>query len=234
MRTLFSLFCSVLAAYAAFSSPIRDNSAARYTSFPTENEIVPVEYLQGDGYSWLFIPQEILKDPFYAPTVELMFIAPCKTINSAVFHMYYGSRGYCIGRNSGIKRFQARFGNATAYSRESGFEDVHTIEICPSMRYVIEDGVEFTIGANPLNEQIDGFVLFARYNSHTKVVDGINDATIFRMRIYNPEKSVLLYDLQPVRIGNKGFMLDTVSGELFANQGTGSFILGPDIAPLEY
>jgi hypothetical protein len=35
-------------------------------------------------------------------------------------------------------------------------------------------------------------------------------------------------DLIPVRIGNVGYMYDKVSGQLFENQGTGNFILGPD------
>ena len=36
-------------------------------------------------------------------------------------------------------------------------------------------------------------------------------------------------DLVPVRIGSTGYMYDKVSGNLFGNSGTGSFILGPDV-----
>jgi hypothetical protein len=36
-------------------------------------------------------------------------------------------------------------------------------------------------------------------------------------------------DLIPVRKGNVGYMYDRVSGQLFGNQGTGEFVLGPDI-----
>ena len=35
--------------------------------------------------------------------------------------------------------------------------------------------------------------------------------------------------LIPVRKGNEGFLYDKVSGQLFGNEGTGNFILGPDI-----
>lgn len=38
-----------------------------------------------------------------------------------------------------------------------------------------------------------------------------------------------LLDLIPVRVGNVGYMYDNVSGRLFGNAGSGSFILGPDI-----
>lgn len=34
----------------------------------------------------------------------------------------------------------------------------------------------------------------------------------------------------PVRIGQVGYMYDTISGQLFGNSGSGNFILGPDVA----
>ena len=46
--------------------------------------------------------------------------------------------------------------------------------------------------------------------------------------------NVIVRDLIPVRVGNVGYLFDKVSGQLFGNAGTGSFILGPDIKPIEY
>ena len=40
----------------------------------------------------------------------------------------------------------------------------------------------------------------------------------------------LVRDLIPVRVGQVGYMYDRVSKKLFGNQGTGSFVLGPDVA----
>ena len=37
------------------------------------------------------------------------------------------------------------------------------------------------------------------------------------------------FDGTPVRIGSVGYLLDKVSGQLFGNLGTGSFIVGPDL-----
>jgi hypothetical protein len=45
---------------------------------------------------------------------------------------------------------------------------------------------------------------------------------------------VLILDLIPVRVGNVGYMYDKVSGKLFGNAGTGDFVLGPDVVPVEY
>ena len=39
---------------------------------------------------------------------------------------------------------------------------------------------------------------------------------------------VTTLDMIPVRVGSVGYMYDKVSGQIFGNSGTGSFILGPD------
>lgn len=49
---------------------------------------------------------------------------------------------------------------------------------------------------------------------------------IYKATIY--EDDVLLRDFIPVRVGQVGYMYDKVTGQLFGNAGTGSFILGPD------
>jgi hypothetical protein len=43
------------------------------------------------------------------------------------------------------------------------------------------------------------------------------------------QDDTLVLDLIPVRKGNVGYMYDRVSGQLFGNQGTGEFVLGPDL-----
>lgn len=40
--------------------------------------------------------------------------------------------------------------------------------------------------------------------------------------------NVVVRDYIPVRVGQVGYLYDKVSGQLFGNSGTGSFILGPD------
>lgn len=42
------------------------------------------------------------------------------------------------------------------------------------------------------------------------------------------EAGELVRDFIPVRVGQVGYMYDNVSGQLFGNDGTGNFILGPD------
>lgn len=47
-------------------------------------------------------------------------------------------------------------------------------------------------------------------------------------------EGVTIVDCCPVRVGNVGYLFDRVSGQLFGNSGTGSFVLGPDVAPAAY
>lgn len=44
----------------------------------------------------------------------------------------------------------------------------------------------------------------------------------------------ILADYISVRKGNTGYLYDKVSGRLFGNQGTGSFVVGPDYNPFAY
>ena len=43
------------------------------------------------------------------------------------------------------------------------------------------------------------------------------------------KNNVLKFDMIPVRVGQIGYMYDRVSGQLFGNDGTGQFVLGPDV-----
>ena len=51
-------------------------------------------------------------------------------------------------------------------------------------------------------------------------------ARIAYSQIY--DNGVSLRDFIPVRVGDVGYMYDRVSEQLFGNQGTGAFIIGPD------
>ena len=58
-----------------------------------------------------------------------------------------------------------------------------------------------------------------------QIRSGNNDIAFLQLS----RNGVLLRDFIPVRVGQVGYMYDRVSGELFGNDGTGDFILGPDV-----
>lgn len=86
--------------------------------------------------------------------------------------------------------------------------------------WTIEPGSSCTIG------------MFAR---HVTLRDGTEKwESLIKMRIYSCriyDGSTLVRNFVPVAIGSTGYLLDRVSGRLFGNQGTGSFVLGPDFVP---
>lgn len=56
---------------------------------------------------------------------------------------------------------------------------------------------------------------------------------IYSFKIWDAN-GVLVRDYIPVRVGTVGYLYDRVSGQLYGNAGTGAFIVGPDIVPVEY
>lgn len=61
-------------------------------------------------------------------------------------------------------------------------------------------------------------------NVATQIRTGNNDIAYIQLS----RSGVLLRDYIPVRVGTTGYLYDKVSGQLFGNAGTGSFILGND------
>ena len=74
--------------------------------------------------------------------------------------------------------------------------------------------------------------------SSAGVLSLLSASQIYEGRIYHlfayDENNDYLLDAIPVRVGDVGYMYDKVSGQLFGNSGTGSFVLGPDVAPGRY
>ena len=50
---------------------------------------------------------------------------------------------------------------------------------------------------------------------------------VANVKIYS--EGELIMDLIPVRIADRGYMYDLISGTVFGNSGTGDFLLGPDL-----
>jgi len=84
--------------------------------------------------------------------------------------------------------------------------------------YAFEDRV-FTSTMN--------FYLFTINNAGAPAINGMKPSRLYRARFYLD--GVLILDLVPYRIDGNGYLLDLISGKFLENQGTGSFIIGPDL-----
>jgi hypothetical protein len=68
-------------------------------------------------------------------------------------------------------------------------------------------------------------------------VDGSSETFTSATRIWSfvaTRNGAKVLDFIPVRVGQTGYLYDRVSGKLFGNAGTGDFVLGPDVVPVEY
>lgn len=72
-------------------------------------------------------------------------------------------------------------------------------------------------------------ITFGATTAHLRLFYGYNTNTKGKIAYYKQIKNgVKVIELIPVRVGQVGYLYDKVSGELFGNNGTGSFILGND------
>jgi len=94
-----------------------------------------------------------------------------------------------------------------------------------------EETFEYKIIKNNITNQTHPttVTLFSGYDGNG-VLWRFGTCKIYYCKIY--DHGTLVRDLIPVRIGQVGYMFDRVTRQMFGNIGTGSFILGPDVAPL--
>ena len=76
-----------------------------------------------------------------------------------------------------------------------------------------------------MKKMIYPITLFA-FNVMGSVITNVGLCRIGLFKAYSQGEKII--DMIPVRVGQVGYMYDKVSGRLFGNAGTGSFILGPD------
>lgn len=97
------------------------------------------------------------------------------------------------------------------------------------MDYVIRMG-HYELVINDISQTI--FTHFgSQENINPLYLFSLPTKKAFKGRIYYfsiLEGNEIVMDLIPVRVGTTGYMYDKVSGQLFGNDGTGAFILGPD------
>ena len=223
----FLTLCSVLVATTAslFASPVRDDLAGR-SVFDTDSGsgIVEVAYLESTGEQYLLFSEAIDGiDCYILPQSNKVY-----------------NHGQSVGRSNGGSRCDgivfvlARDRGLCVYNG-SNASPVYTFDMSRDHLFhvvvhgtaVEVDGISYTMGAGwSVSLRNTPLALFGSYRTDTKVVQ-TQSCRIGRCALYVGD--TLLYDLVPVRFDGIGYMLDTLTGELLTNQGTGSFIIGPDL-----
>lgn len=184
-----------------------------------------VEYLESTGTQWVDIDaSKVATASRYVCSGKYM-----ANTNQAMMwsHGYRGIRSYGA-RISFVTRKYATTDTSVSYNTECiiEFDAVSLKGILTSL-----SGTELasvTIGSSSAS---GGLRIFAASETATGYL--ASQSRIYFMRVYDTEGNILL-DFIPVRRGTVGYLYDRVSGKLFGNAGTGDFVLGQDVVPVEY
>lgn len=179
-----------------------------------------VEYLESSGTQYIdtgVIPNE---------TTEVDIVVSFKEKNTNV---YFGSRydpyRFCCASFSS--------GNQFAFGM--------TKNAWPGTKTTLSTGTFYTLTAKNGSYSVNGttysstsqssfptaakFLLFACRDGNGNVFLSKISIKIIQIR----HNGVLIRDMIPVRVGTTGYMYDRVSGQMFGNDGTGDFVVGPDV-----
>lgn len=227
-KLFFALF--LLISGIVIASPVNSMIGAEGIEISEETgDIIPIEYLQSTGTQYILLPCYIPISPKTAPAISIDYKFPYNASRS-LFGCFYGSRGYFLVYLSVRRTKLIDFGNSSKCEKTNGFDDRHILTIVPSLGLIDEDNDPQFYAFNNLNQSSQWFCLFGRYNTSTGLVESqARNAKIYLFQMMDSTGEELIYDLIPVRIGDDGFMYDRISGELFGNEGTGAFVLGPDL-----
>lgn len=178
-----------------------------------------LEYLEGDGNSYI--------DTGLKASSDLGILAHIR-FSSTKRWLFGGSNGFenkalsfLIDYTSGSYRYDTQSINLGGLSLNTtyGFDNTQNHNVMKV------GSLTFTVTASTFTSDYN-FYLFAENRADVPTTS--LGTRIYDFKIYSG--SALVRDFVPVRIGTTGYMYDKVSRQLFANAGTGQFVLGNDVA----
>ena len=188
-----------------------------------------VEYLSSlEPGSYIDLGLNSTTDKFY--NFEISFALNASSAVIPFGYVYGATARYGLWSDSGNWYVGANSSN----SIDLGAKDTDWHHVLTNFGTSVEvDGSTLAIGGGSVRSNI-GLNLFASVTSSSGATSrSLSRAKISMFRIWDTDGN-LLRDMIPVRVGTTGYLYDRVSGTLFGNQGTGDFVLGPDVVPVEY
>lgn len=207
----------------------------RYMGGKPSAQMVDIEYLQSDGNQWIELGIYGSNDLDFTIDFEpLDLVDELRSWTGT--GSYFGVRSGGNYELSGYNRtnldikgcfFWYNRGEANGYTVRVGLTASRVTASKSGSVFTRPSGATasmtgYSDWVNPTTQTI---ALFASKNSN----GGINHPG--KMKLYSikfEKDDVTLLDLVPVRVGQVGCLYDKVSGELFKNETSTPFILGPD------
>ena len=185
-----------------------------------------VEYLESTGTQWIDTGVIISPDIDFEFTGSIVRDIANGCIFGETFEFKWGQSnpGYALVTTANGKTY-LRYGNST--STVIGLTDIglaNTFTAClEGNAFKVNGLLVGTVNRiSSFDRSVSSMGVFRR-----NLVYGNTDNTFSAIRTNNL-KFGTLFDFIPVRKGTVGYLYDRVSGQLFGNQGTGEFIIGPD------
>lgn len=159
---------------------------------------------------------------------QFMCMGATHTYNCGFFNL---SAGYTAGKLGAYMSANIREGAEIDYDTQ-----YHTYYLSASEQRIDNTITSYTSGQHfgynsqsGVTRQPINIHLLKRNTDFETTSYGYMTCRLKYVRIIN--NGVLVRDMIPVRKGNTGYLYDKVSGRLFGNQGTGSFVVGSDYNP---
>ena len=193
-----------------------------------------VEYLQSSGTQYINTGVKFTADNARVKFTASVTYASDKALCGSQNHSAENNYGFVCYLYSNAMRIYAGTSNtgATA-SLVDG--NAHTVDLQANSGTLTKT-IDGTISTHNYNGTIvsgEDFTIFTSWRvSGSSMTARCVSAKIYAFQIWN--NGVLVRDYIPVRKGTVGYLYDRVSGKLFGNAGSGDFVLGPDVVPVEY
>lgn len=183
-----------------------------------------LEYLRGDGTPTITLPLSVAATDFFEVSGKIRIDNATQAASSTI---------YIISNNtSALSSAQFSIGHGTTSIPKSGVTETWCYRNRVSNGMTFPGGVFSTFALSTEGKTVNGVFT----ESQQALGAALTSIKIyFRQNVYYASLKIkarneVLYDLVPVRIGNKGYMYDKVSNTLFDKDGGGSFLLGRDLS----
>lgn len=183
-----------------------------------------VEYLQSSGTQYINLPMSVAKNTYFE--VDMYYRPIYKDTNtyaimSSNSYTQFELTFYSYNSSTEVVTYASRVGNSSTSGAIHGVVGQENHCIISTTGKTDYNGT-YTSLSRPLAAAITGFRLFGTYRNANRYPVAFHKVKI-------TAGTTVLYNLLSVRKDGVGYMYDTVSGELFGNNGSGSFTLGSDV-----
>lgn len=186
-----------------------------------------VEYLESTGTQWIDTGRPVPADFWFDATIDVTGTdGAYKTLLGA--RISSGNQDYQFSFQGAGNSFLARYGTSKSQYFSSLQTGLTRIRVESGGNLYINESFVRQLGVD--SPSTLNMYIFALNNN------GVASQQAEYIRLYSLKYGGTNenHDFIPVRKGAVGYLYDRVSGKLFGNAGTGAFVLGQDVVPVEY